>query len=373
MRTNALPGIESLRRALLAVMLLVGADALAAREAAAQRIGPSVNLDDVLALARQIATRGVAVDDRADSTPTPTPGDRNLPSVGLRLLIGDIEALIRRGGPDARPALRDAQDAAQEAWRVYAAGSPDLGHLRQTTAALLRAQRALRLAGVRGGGDTDRAATAVQAYIAALSKRMASDVSGVVRRVVRPGGQLTAIQRLLDLGDLAVAGGDLVVAVVHFGGALNLAANTIVFDVALFEQNIKSALAGQTVGHAFSIAYLGQLYQDGESAGLARTAADAPQTAQSPGKEIDVARLSKTLTTIVTLRLLEDSGVTPDEPIVPYLPSDWTYDNTISQPPNALTFRHFFTHRSGFGQVNAGSDYAALQTAIGLLTGPASF
>src|SRR5262249_39300947 len=66
-------------------------------------------------------------------------------------------------------------------------------------------------------------------------------------------------------------------------------------------------------------------------------------------------------------------GLTPDEPIVPYLPSDWTYDNTISQPPNALTFRHFFTHRSGFGQVNAGSDYAALQTAIGLLTGPASF
>ena len=327
---------------------------------------------EVLTLARQLGTL-TAVDDRADTTPTPSPGDPGLPSIGLRLLIGDLDGLLLRADPDAAPALQDARNAAGEAWRLYAAGSPDLGHLGRTTDQLLRAQRALRRAVHLGGPDTGPAAAALQEHIAALSRRMASDVMGVARRAVSPG-RLRAVERLFELGDLAAARGDTVNAVVHFGGALGLAANTITFDIALFEENIKNALAGQTVGHAFSIAYLGQLYQDGESAGLARTAANAPQTAQSPAKEMHVASVSKTLTTIVTLRLLEDSGLTPDEPIAPYLPGDWVFDPAIAEPgPNQLTFRHFFTHTSGFGQVNAGSDYAALETAIGLVTGPQPF
>ena len=83
--------------------------------------------------------------------------------------------------------------------------------------------------------------------------------------------QLSAARSQFTLGEIAARQGNHTVAVSHFGGAVKFAADTITFDVALFEQNITSALAGQTTGHAFSIAYGGQLYQGGESSGVART------------------------------------------------------------------------------------------------------
>src|SRR5262249_6160707 len=113
-------------------------------------------------------------------------------------------------------------------------------------------------------------------------------------------------------------------------------------------------------GYALSIAYQGQLYQVGESSGLARTAADAPSTPQSPAKEMHVASVSKTLTAIVTLHLLEQNGLTPDALIAPYLPSNWTLGTGVE----GLRFRDFMTHTSGFGQINAASDYEGLRAAI---------
>ena len=173
---------------------------------------------------------------------------------------------------------------------------------------------------------------------------------------------------MFRLGDLAAERNPLI-AVTLFGSALNLASNTITFDVALFAQNIAAALAGQTVGHAFSIAYLGQLHQGGESAGLGRTAADPPSTAQAPAKEMHVAGVSKTLTAIVIQRLLAEKGLTPEAFIAPYPPGDWTLGSGVQH----LRFRHFLTHTSGFGQINAGDDYAALRTAIGTAVGAQSF
>jgi CubicO group peptidase (beta-lactamase class C family) len=73
-----------------------------------------------------------------------------------------------------------------------------------------------------------------------------------------------------------------------------------------------------------------------------------------------VASVSKTLTTIVTLHLLEANGLTPDALITPYLPGDWILGAGV----DALRFRHFMTHTSGFGQINAASAYEGLRTAI---------
>jgi len=60
-------------------------------------VGPP-SLEDIFALARELATVS-AVDDRADSMPTPIPGDPGLPSIGLRRLIDKIGALPGRADP----------------------------------------------------------------------------------------------------------------------------------------------------------------------------------------------------------------------------------------------------------------------------------
>src|SRR5262245_56251192 len=79
-------------------------------------------LSDVLALARQLATIPTEVDDIADRTPAPTPGDRNSPSIGLRLLIDELAVVLARADRGAAPALHEAHEAAADAWRLYAAG-----------------------------------------------------------------------------------------------------------------------------------------------------------------------------------------------------------------------------------------------------------
>lgn len=314
---------------------------------------------ELVSLARQLELVPLA-DDSGDDTPVPTPGDEGLPAIGLRLALIEMKRPQASADRKTERLLRMATESVQEAWHHYASGSPDLSHLGKSADALLQAQVYLKQAAFRtrkaSRGDIKR----IQATLSSLAGRMAGDALRLAEKAGVSDRLLSAAQDRLMLGEIAARKGNHTVAVSHFGDALKLAADTITFDVALFEQNITSALAGQTTGHAFSIAYLGQLYQGGESSGLARTAADPPSTAQSPGKEMHVASVSKTLTTIVTLHLLDEQGLTPDALIAPYLPSNWVLGDGVDQ----LRFRDFMTHTSGFGQINAGNDYESLRTAI---------
>lgn len=342
----------------------------ASRECVCQRPLP----DDLVALARELESAPTDDDLAADDTPPPSRGDPDRPAVGLRLVREQLERLEAAADQRTGPWLRRATDSVQEAWHHLAAGSDDLSHLGETTGALRQAEAFLAIAALfsrRAGRDGIERSTLIdriQTDLAGLARRMAADLLRVAGGAGVSGPRLRVARALFGLGVLA-AERNPGLAVGLFGGSLNLAADTITFDVALFEQNITAGLAGQTVGHAFSIAYLGQLYQGGESAGLARTAADPPSTGQSPGKKMHVASVSKTLTAIVTLRLLEENGLTPEAFIAPYLPSDWVLGDGVDQ----LRFRHFMTHTSGFGQINAGNDYAALRAAIATDVGSQSF
>jgi len=341
---------------------------IGAAECVCQPPGPPPLPRDLALLARQLESVPLA-DDSGDDTPVPTAGEAGLPAIGLRHAMVELERLVAAADRKTERLLRRASESVQDAWHHYAAGAADLSHLGETTEALRRAEASLGIAALlasrAGRADLER----IEAQLSGLARRMASDVLRVAGAAGGSRRRLALAQRLFALGDLAAARGSSVIAVGLFGGALNLAADTIVFDVARFEQNINAPLASQTTGYAFSIAYQGQLYQGGESGGLARTAADPPLTAQSPGKEMHVASVSKTLTTIVTLRLLEDLGLTPDALIAPYLPSDWALGDGVE----LLTFRDFMTHTSGFGQINAGNDYLALRTAIATDVGSQSF
>ena len=314
--------------------------------------------DKLVVLARQLESIPLT-DDDGDATPAPTPGDRTHPAIGLRLVLINLERLQEAANRETEQPLRKATEAVQEAWRHYASGSRDLSYLGKSADALEQAQSSLHVAAssipTTARGDIER----IQATLSSLAQRMAGDIL----RVAEKSGashQLSAARSQFTLGEIAARQGNYTVAASYFGSVVKFAANTITFDVALFEQNITAALAGQTTGHAFSIAYGGQLYQGGESSGVARTSADPPATAQSPGKEMHVASVSKPLTTIVTLRLLDELGLTPDALIAPYLPSDWVLGEGVDQ----LRFRDFMTHHSGFGWINAGNSYESLRTAI---------
>jgi CubicO group peptidase (beta-lactamase class C family) len=54
--------------------------------------------------------------------------------------------------------------------------------------------------------------------------------------------------------------------------------------------------------------------------------------------------------------------LTPDAQVAPYLPSDWVLGTGV----NSLTFAHFMTHSTGFGQNNVGNTYWELKAGAAL-------
>ncbi|MBL7252813.1 serine hydrolase domain-containing protein [Paractinoplanes lichenicola] len=117
------------------------------------------------------------------------------------------------------------------------------------------------------------------------------------------------------------------------------------FDMAWFERNLRAALAGRTVGYAYSIGKNGQLDRQA-GVGLARVAPDNPVTAQSATKAMTIASVSKPVTTAAVLRLLEQKKISVDSGIGPWLPSAWKRGAGVDK----ITFRQLMTHTSGLLQ-----------------------
>ncbi len=250
-----------------------------------------------------------------------------------------------------------------------AAGSDDLRHLPDALQAIHRTQNHLRQASRTATPGPSAAIGRLQADLSAICMRVAGDLIAIAEAAgVRPQ-RLIAAKRQFELGLAAARRGDHGGAAAHHGASSKAAANTVVFDVELFRQTVLGTLEDETVGHALSIAYKGLLYDGGEGVGLARTSADEPETDQSPNKESHVASVSKTITAIALLRLLDDLGVSPYDPVAPYLPSDWVLGDGVDE----LTFADFMKHESGFDQNGVGSSYEALRTGIATDVGVSTY
>ena len=136
--------------------------------------------------------------------------------------------------------------------------------------------------------------------------------------------------------------------VCDFNGCINL--NT-------FLANIVSKLAGVD-GYVVIVGTLPPA-----SGGYAHTATDPPLTAMSADIPMNIASVSKTLTTVAILQLLAQNGLTIDTPIWDYIYSWWTKNQSVGQ----ITFKELLTHTSGFGQVTGCGDditYGALQALV---------
>jgi CubicO group peptidase (beta-lactamase class C family) len=131
-------------------------------------------------------------------------------------------------------------------------------------------------------------------------------------------------------------------------------------DVQGFATALNKALQGSVAGYAF------QLNQNG--APIATTAwewAKAPQDGGQrwlPNVRMHVASLSKNVTAIAMVRLLNEKQLAYTTKIIGYLPAYWAKGQNI----NAITFAQLFTHTSGlaYGIATSASDYQFMKAQV---------
>ncbi|MBL4788326.1 MAG: serine hydrolase [Kordiimonadaceae bacterium] len=104
--------------------------------------------------------------------------------------------------------------------------------------------------------------------------------------------------------------------------------------------SIHKQLENQVVGYSFA---LGNNIKQTGSGGMARTQADGSPIEFSADTPIIIASVSKFITAIATLRILDEKGLSVDDVIGPYFPGDWTIDPYIK----GLTFAQLLRQTSG--------------------------
>ena len=122
-------------------------------------------------------------------------------------------------------------------------------------------------------------------------------------------------------------------------------------------QQICGTLNGKVVGYVCEVGQVRPGY-----GGLARTATDGAFP-MMPHLLTNIASASKTITAVAVIRMLASKGLTVDTKISPYIYSEWSKGQNISQ----LTFRHLLTHTSGLAQAgDCGGkiDYAGIKSMI---------
>jgi D-alanyl-D-alanine carboxypeptidase len=152
-----------------------------------------------------------------------------------------------------------------------------------------------------------------------------------------------------------------------------VAANTKEFDIDLFEQNIRKALDGKSVGYAYAINLNGQLKKEG-AGGYAVLPQDMPTdgikidpkgTAQSARKRMNIASVTKTITATTVLKIIQDKlakdypNLTVDSKVNAFLPTSWKRGPGVAN----LTFKELLSQYSGMN-LEGGTDIGGLKNWI---------
>ncbi len=208
-------------------------------------------------------------------------------------------------------------------------------------------------------------ATQVLHDLTAVAARLAEDGLQRARNGGVDGQRLNAAAHALQQGLALLQAGQHLQAFGSFGLGITVGAIPV-FNMDRFESNLNDAFGPQTVGYQYAIGHNGALARASGLGltGLARTDADPPNTSQVASKEINIASISKTITAMVLLRLLEQRNVSVDSPIAPWLPASWVLGAGIGPVPAGpqLSFRELLTHRSGLNaNLNTSYQYADLQ------------
>lgn len=344
-------------RAACGVLAVLGLLATTMSPATATHLRPTV--DEVERLADRIARSTAAQPPQGEVVVPAERRDPGAPGTRLRRAASSVGELLDRlpGGPGGAALARHLQAAREGVERSLGAygTAPDIGSAFEGMA---EAVRALQAAGSVLGDDDE-----------ALVDRMAAEVAVAARSVavlVRPP-RTTPLRgdAFVARADEHLAGGRYVAAVQELHRGASSFQSSITFSIEAFEQNLQSALAGETVGHAYSVSMNGTLASTGAS-GVARTHPDVPDEVasvpQGPAKEMYTASMSKTISAVALLHALREEGISVDSSISPYLPGNWMQEPSVA----AISFRHLLAHQSGLpdGNTVASQQLDALETAI---------
>ena len=118
-------------------------------------------------------------------------------------------------------------------------------------------------------------------------------------------------------------------------------------DLNKIAANLKNTLNGNVVGYAYAITKHGKVRRTG-SGGKARIAGDGNR-AYTPATRQNVASVSKTITAVAVMQLLERNKLSIEHKIAPYLPKDWKRGYGFTNA-TSLTFRQLLSHTSGLDQ-----------------------
>jgi D-alanyl-D-alanine carboxypeptidase len=120
---------------------------------------------------------------------------------------------------------------------------------------------------------------------------------------------------------------------------------TPVFKPQLFDENLRSNLEGQAMGFSFIVSRNGNIVRSG-AWGKAQNNSDQDIN-MSLHLEMQVASISKFVTTVAALRACRISGIPLNSPIGEFLPPSWPRGTGI----NAVTIAELCNHSAGLNQI----------------------
>ncbi|MEN9579362.1 MAG: hypothetical protein RJA70_2371 [Pseudomonadota bacterium] len=129
-------------------------------------------------------------------------------------------------------------------------------------------------------------------------------------------------------------------------------------DVGAFGTAMHTILKDQVTGYTLQVRKNGALVYN-LIWNWAQTPADANK-GWTEDTRMHVASVSKYLTAVGLVKLLDDKGISYDAKIAGYLPAHWSRGNNIDK----ITFRHLMTHRSGFSSDGSASSYAFMKGKV---------
>jgi CubicO group peptidase (beta-lactamase class C family) len=129
------------------------------------------------------------------------------------------------------------------------------------------------------------------------------------------------------------------------------------FDADAFADALDAHLKDSVIGYVMQLRQNGATLKTGHKDG-AKIPPDGPQDWTSDVR-MHIASCSKLLTAIAMTKLLYDKNLSPDTPIIDYLPRYWDKGLNVDM----ITFRHLMTHTSGF---NAGAlcDFLTMKSVV---------
>ncbi len=133
------------------------------------------------------------------------------------------------------------------------------------------------------------------------------------------------------------------------GGRIDKPGEYLLLDT--LAANLQKELDGKVVKYAFVLRH--GLYKVSRVAGKRRTAADPPEQDFTLNNRYNLASVSKTITAIAILQLLEKKNLSVNSNISNYLPTTWTIPGSFQR----ITFAELLSHTAGirndFGNLNA--------------------